>query len=410
MARGLPSRRRRAFVLLICLIFHALSAIPLPAAAEGLYLRAEFSATLLSGRGLDVKLTIPEAGRLTVTLERGDETPLPLFAMGVSAGSMNLHWDMTAGGEAVPPGAYTMTMALAPKDGSPPVKVREAIEIATLSTPYSDADDGSYWSMSPGEPDDRVIWEIMTQPITIYDDHFIGQSAHVYLKANPDGTGANVAQIHGLTQGLHVVGEVNEHGYALVEAFSNYDPEYLPRDADPLTDAYGLKRGYVKAANLRTVEVDRHIGLLVDILTQRLYVFVDGARVTELTISTGLGTVSKPYRETAAGEFITGSRKSAFWDEDTYAEMGLRYNGGSLIHQVPSLVVDGVRKFAAYEKDLGKKASGNCVRVPRALNPDGYNMLWLWQNLLEGVHYKVLIWNDIERVDTPRVKFPDPIT
>jgi hypothetical protein len=125
----------------------------------------------------------------------------------------------------------------------------------------------------------------------------------------------------------------------------------------------------------------------------------------------------KYFRETVPGEFTTIAYREGFWTDDVYSAYGIRYNGGSLIHEVPSYVnTDGTRNHSPFEKNLGKKSSGNCVRVQRVPNPLGLNMKWLYETLkskdLFGPQerYKVIIWDDKNRVDRPTVWFKTPGT
>ena len=164
----------------------------------------------------------------------------------------------------------------------------------------------------------------------------------------------------------------------------------------------------MQAKYLKTVEVNQHQGLLIDKLTQRMYLFLDGERVTEFLISTGKITSDEKYHyETIAGEYITISRTGAFGDEDMYCDMAIRINGGILIHEVPCMIApDGYYDYDPYEPYLGTKASHACVRVQRELTPEGYNHEWLWDNL--ELNTKVLIWDDANRLDTPTTWQPNP--
>ena len=245
---------------------------------------------------------------------------------------------------------------------------------APTSAPYSSVDDGTFWSMHPGELDDEVIWDILTQPIVVYDDgREAGTFEHAYLMENPDGSGERVAQLHVQSQGVHVIGEENEYGYVLVEAFSNYDLDYNVYTQEEREHAFDLRQAMCRPNTSRTVEVNQHQGLLIDKLTQRMYLFLDGERVTEFLISTGKITSDEKYHyETIAGEYITISRTGAFGDEDMYCDMAIRINGGILIHEVPCMIApDGYYDYDPYEPYLGTKASHACVRVQRELTPEG---------------------------------------
>ncbi len=272
-----------------------------------------------------------------------------------------------------------------------------------LSPPYSSVADGTFWSMTPGETDDAVIWDILMQPITIYDGgEPAGTKSHAYMRENPDGTGARVAQLHQQSQGVHVIGEVNEHGYVLIEAFSNYDPDFRPKTDEEKAHAFDLKQGYVRASRLKTIEVETNIAMVIDKKTQRMAVFIGGKRVTEFLISTGLIADGKYFYETIAGEFITASYVDSFDSSGgMICRMGIRINGGTLLHEVPHYKARGGKlDYSSFEPFLGTKASHGCVRIQRELNADGYNHEWLWDMLRSNKgEYKVIIWDDLGRVD-----------
>lgn len=273
---------------------------------------------------------------------------------------------------------------------------------SAVSQPYSDAADGTFWSMTPGELDDAVIWDIMMQPITVYDGK-LDQRDHVYLMENPDGTGGKIAQIHAQSQGLHILGEPNEHGYVLAEAFSSYDNYYFPESKEEKEHTFDVKRGYIEAKGLKEVKVQQDMGLLIDKLSQRMYLFVDGKRVTEFLICTGLIEGDKYWNETTSGEFITVSHTGGFSSNKyMYCDMAIRINGGILLHEVPyEPLGDGSKRYTNFEAVLGQKASHGCIRIQRTLTPEGYNHAWLWENLKPGAPYKVIVWDDLNRVDTP---------
>ena len=52
---------------------------------------------------------------------------------------------------------------------------------------------------------------------------------------------------------------------------------------------------------------------------------------------------------------------------------------------------------------LGHKASHGCIRVQRLENADGYNHLWLWNNLKGQKNVKIIVWDDDGRklAETP---------
>ena len=74
-----------------------------------------------------------------------------------------------------------------------------------------------------------------------------------------------------------------------------------------------------------------------------------------------------------------------------------------MLHEVCCYVSNGTRYYGIFESRLGTKHSSGCVRVPYWENQEGYNMLWLYQNLRQGAPYKIIIWDDRNRNDSPGV-------
>lgn len=287
-----------------------------------------------------------------------------------------------------------------PEPSPTPEPTPEPTPVPT-NAPYSSLNDGSFWSLTPGETDPAALWNVLMQPITVYDGGLDARD-HIYLRENPDGSGEKLAQIHAQSQGVHVIGETNEHGYVLVEAFSSYDDKYTPKTDEAKAAAFEVKQGYILAKNLKTIEVQQDIAFIIDKLTQRMYMYKDGQLETEFVISTGIIADGKYYYETTSGEFITVSHTGGFGDDYMYCDMAIRINGGILIHEVPHQINrDGTKNYRSFESKLGEKASHGCVRVQRQKNDDGYNHRWLWENLGKGRPYKVVVWEDLNRYDTP---------
>lgn len=415
---------------------------------------------LLEGGSTNITFNVSESGNMKVQLSNtATQTTKAIATFDVAAGANSYEWACLANGAQVPAGEYALIFTLATANGvesmaqhvyvqvqseetAEPVSTGIIIEDASIPTtneegedaaadgtqeseeseeeveptptpgisaPYSTFDDGTFWSMTPGELDDDVIWDILMQPITVYDDGKIKGAEHVYLMENPDGTGAKVAQIHGKSQGLHIISPENEHGYVLVEAFSNYDPDYQPTTDEEREHAFDLKQGYIKTSGLKTVDVKTDYAILIDKKTQRLYIYEDGKRITELLIATGKIEKNKYYNETIPGEYITISHVGGFWSGNMYCDMAIRINGGILLHEVPHKVnADKSKNYSSFEAYLGSKQSHGCIRIQRLKNEDGYNHRWLWENLDRKGGYKVIIWDDLNRLDMPTTWYPNP--
>ena len=230
--------------------------------------------------------------------------------------------------------------------------------------------------------DTAACWELLTRQITVLD---VGEREIVYPLVEPGGAKVNNDKLGGFIAGstaaVHVLGE-DQDGWTLIEGIDDYDR---------------LIRGYVRTKLLKTVTPNQHMGVIIDKLTQRLYVFLDGAYFSSCPISTGLTNDEQPYNETSTGEYLLSSWVGGFDSEGMFVEMGIRFNNGDLLHQVPYVALaDGTKRFDKYEKLLGQKASHGCVRVARIPSAEGLNINWLWENLKKGT--KVVIWDDENRI------------
>ena len=155
-----------------------------------------------------------------------------------------------------------------------------------------------------------------------------------------------------------------------------------------------LVQGYVKTSNLKTKQVDKKYHMVVDKLTQRLYIFSEGKLLTTLLISTGLSNEKQPYNETRSGEFLFSSPTGGFWSDNMFAPLGMKFNDGDLLHEVPYVQRSNsnTRIYTTTEPFLGQRASHGCIRVQRKKNADGYNMQWIWDNYKNMG--RIVVWED----------------
>jgi len=181
---------------------------------------------------------------------------------------------------------------------------------------------------------EEACWELLQKPITVLDAE---EKEAIYPLDAPNGERV-VDQwqggfINGATAAVHVLGE-DEDGWTLIEGLDYYDR---------------VIRGYVRTRLLKTVTPDDKYGIIIDKLTQKLHLFVDGKLWSTVSVSTGLANKGQPYNETATGEYLIGSWVGGFDSEGMYCEMGIRFNGGDLLHKVPYTTYrDGTKDFAKY--------------------------------------------------------------
>ncbi|MDR3050848.1 MAG: L,D-transpeptidase family protein [Oscillospiraceae bacterium] len=403
------------------------------------------------GGALVITFRATDGGNLRVTAAPDDSSgaqPLLWLDQPIAQGVGSVAWDATLGGQPASPGPWVLTFSLtsgagersmlqavvvevlappepdtaapAPAMDSPagagetpepgPPATAEAQGYVAPSTqrqvsPYPDPHENCFWQMDPTnynvyDPADQAkIWDILMQPISVLD---VGPTDHVYPLIDPTGDPSDTAnmagQVHGTTQGVHVL-ETRQDGWSLIEAYAN-DGQRAP---DESLQSYAAKliQGYVKTSRIKTVTPNQNIALVIDKLTQRLYIFQKGKLTGELLVSTGFPTKSQPFNETPAGEFLTASWVGMFVNGKMQCDLAIRINGGVLLHEVPHIAMaDETRNYTPFEPYLGQKASHGCVRVQRMRSNAGFNMAWLWKNLKRNA--KVLVWDDAGRAVQPQ--------
>ena len=255
-------------------------------------------------------------------------------------------------------------------------------------SPYEGQDASlNYWTMPMDITDEEAVWNVLMQPMTIlYSSKDKADRTQVILREEPDENSRGVGVVTRINQGVHVL-EHLDNGWSLIECYS-------ASFHDSAVKAWNmLVQGYVRTDQLKTVEPQQKYGLVIDKLTQRLYVFRNGHLYTTLLVSTGLANESQPYNETRSGEFFLTSAVGAFASGNLTCAMAIRFDSGDLLHEVPHKVNgDGSRNYGLEEPNLGMKASHGCVRVQRRRTPEGVNMAWLWDNRVKNT--KILIWED----------------
>lgn len=356
------------------------------------------------------------AGRLCATLD--DDTVL--LNVNVHEGENELFWSGSAGDEILSPGVYPVTLRLYDETGysSTPQLLNISVSaiptgttvsgITTYNTMLYPSDlewqeDGSFWTLEMGILDEEAIWNALMQPITVVDSS--DQRALFPIYEKPSTSSKIMGEVTGFSQGLHIL-ETRSDGWTLVQCYSS------STEKSKSNNYAGFCEGYIQSNLLKTRSVNPTYAILVDKLTQTLYLFKNGKIVTTLLVSTGKATKEKPFNETVAGEYIIASRTGGFWSGNMYCDMALRVNGGCLLHEVPCLIgEDGARYYSTFEAALGTKASHGCIRVQRKSNEDGYSQTWLWNNIKVGT--KIVIWEDTGRTfdipddDTPMYYNPN---
>lgn len=229
--------------------------------------------------------------------------------------------------------------------------------------------------------DEETAWARLMEDITVLD---VDQKEKVYLSDGPNGnrktTDAHRGFFYGESVAVRVLDE--QDGWTKIEAYNDYDE---------------LEQGWVRPGRLKTVSPNRTYGIIVDKMTQRLYLYKEGKLVTTLLCSTGITSgQNEGFNETASGEFFMCSATGGFWSGNLWCDQGIRFNGGDLLHMVPAVVNDEmtVYDYSICERALGSRASHGCIRVQREANEDGYNHQWIWSNLRYEKNIKLIVWDD----------------
>lgn len=282
--------------------------------------------------------------------------------------------------------------------GAPAAAEAPAVYTPAHGSPYEGQDTSlNYWTMPMDITDEETVWNVLMQPMTIlYSSRDRAERTQAVLREQPDEDSRGVGVVTRMNQGVHVL-ETLDNGWSLIECYSS-------SFFDSAVKAWNmLVQGYVKTDELRTVEPQKDYGIVIDKLTQRLYLFKEGHLFSTLLVSTGLSNEKQPYNETRSGEFVLTSAVGAFKDGNLTFEMAIRFNSGDLLHEIPHYTnADGSRRYGYGLDELGTKASHGCIRVQRYRTPEGVNMSWLWNNRVKNT--KLLIWEDWQGRQIP---YPD---
>ncbi|MBQ2930050.1 MAG: L,D-transpeptidase family protein [Clostridia bacterium] len=280
-----------------------------------------------------------------------------------------------------------------------PTPTPKIIFTPSYGSPYelTDTDAGTYWGTPMDITDEEAIWAMLSAPITVVDDGrkdaYKGQQ-RVY--AEPDDDSRVVAVVTGESQGVRVI-EHLDNGWSLIELYSS-------TFHDNSIQAWNmLVQGYVKTNHLKTKEIDKEYHIVVDKLTQRLYLFNKDGLVSTLLVSTGLSNAKQPYNETRSGEFLYISATGGFKSDNMTCPMAMKFNDGDLLHEVPYIQrsSSSSRIYSTTEPYLGQRASHGCIRVQRKETPEGINMEWIWDNRKDIG--RIVVWEDWQgrQIDYP---------
>ena len=246
-----------------------------------------------------------------------------------------------------------------------------------------------FWCTPMDIRDEEAVWAMLTAPIYTVDEK---QNLQVIIREEPSESSAGVGVVTGTSMGLHVL-ENLKNGWSRVECYS-------ASFFDSKIKAWNqFVTGYIKTSLIKKKTPNQEMGIVIDKLTQTLYLFRDGHLFSTLAVSTGLYNPRQPYNETRSGEFLLVSKVGDFKSDAMICRFAIRFDGGDLLHEVPHVLnADGGKNYKATEGNLGSRKSHGCIRVQRKENQDGINMLWLWKNLKVSAQngVRIVIWEDFE--------------
>ena len=265
--------------------------------------------------------------------------------------------------------------------------------------------EGCYWCTPMNLEDEDAVWKMLTAPITVAD---IDMNKQTVVYAEPDEASEKIGMLTGQSQGVHVL-ETLENGWTKVETYSTSFHDSKVKNFNAFVT------GYVPSRKLKTVEVNQNYGIIIDKLTQRLYLFRDGHLETSMPVSTGKYNPSakkqQPYNETRSGEYlIIYTKTGSLVDEDSgmVCSYALKFNAADYIHEVPHRKnKDGTRNYRGFEEILGSRASHGCIRVQAKKNQQGYSMSVLAELIKKRKDrncVRLVIWEDYQG---RQVKIPD---
>ncbi len=254
-----------------------------------------------------------------------------------------------------------------------------------------------YWCTPMNIHDDEAIWSMLIAPVTVVKGD--NPKKQVILREEPSDDAMGVGVVTCLSQSVHVL-ETRDDGWSLVECYSS-------SFHDSKIKAWNLfVTGYIQTNKLTQKKPAQDFGIVIDKLTQELYLFKEGNLFSRLLVSTGLYNDEQPYNETRSGEFLIISEPVDIRSDNMIGSMALRFNSGDLIHEVPHVKnADGTKNFGYTEYKLGTRASHGCIRTQRLKNAEGVNMAFLRNNL--SMYTKIVIWEDYAG---RYMDIPDPST
>ena len=343
--------------------------------------------TVSVGGRVRVSFWATEAGTLILTAGDGDNRIRQEIPVEQGEGAVSFD-------AALPPGTYETETVLSREDGTASQPFRFRLTVKKAGTPFTPVSpgnglEGGYaldgWTVPMDITDEDAVWQALTAAVTVLDDgKDRTQVRQAVIRKEPRADSEGVGTVTLASQGVRVLEKGEE--WTKIECYSSSFHD------SPILNWNTLVQGYVETKLLKEVRPNQDMGLVVDKLTQRLYIFRDGKLYSTLLVSTGLASEKQPFNETRSGEYLLVSRVGGFYSDNMYCPRAIRFNDGDLLHEVPFVERDGKIIYSTTEPKLGTRASHGCIRVQRKVNPEGLNQEWVFNNYRQNT--KILIWED----------------
>ena len=375
---------------------------------------------LHAGESVDIYYDLPDNDMTVINLlDQEGSTVAILLNQFQEAGFHEFSWDGTDQGRGLPSGSYDLELLQGEHSirmklilETPESLLKKAEETSAAATADAgetgtaafnptpalrtthpmDHDPGTcYWCTPMDITDEETVWAMLTSPIYTVKEN---QKQQVVIRAEPNEKSEGVGVVTGTSMGIHVL-EQRSDGWSLIECYS-------ASFFDSKVKAWNeFVTGYVKTSLIQKKTPDQEYGIVIDKLTQKLYLFHEGHLLSTLAVSTGLYNQKQPYNETRSGEFMLISKVGDFRSDAMICGYAFRFNGGDLLHEVPHVKnADGTKNYKSTEYKIGTRGSHGCIRVQRLKNADGINMLWLWNHLnvdaKKGTGTRIVIWEDFQ--------------
>ena len=265
-----------------------------------------------------------------------------------------IRWRGTlAGGKNAPAGKYRFTCW---PDGQKDRSVSFLIEVSEEKAAVLPLETSVFWAdRVPVTKEERIAF--FSSPVPAVDA-LEGSGIPVY--ESPSYNSGKRGSVHGSTVSVKVLELKIPNGWTKIAFYRYGDGTY--------------QEGYIRTEKLAMVYPSGHYGLIADLASQTMHVFLDGEMIGSLRFSSSLEGLKV---ETCCGVFLTGLRMGGFREEGFQYDYAIRIDGSNLLHQVGYRYGQNA-SFEEQRKTLGTPASHGCIRLAEHPGEDGEGLTAWW--------------------------------